>query len=83
MKNVIAATAFTAILFSGVAFADNGLPCTKAQFWISNLDTVPTGAEMHKGSAEIAIAAHVLKPRLKPQSSTQMAQNSTPVQSKI
>ncbi len=87
MKNVITATAFATMLLSGAAAADNGFPCTTAQFWISGIDTVPTGAEMHKRSAEIAIAAHVLKPRLKPllkpRASTQLAQQSVLAGSEI
>ena len=79
MKNIITVTTFATMMLSGVAFADNALPCTKVQFWISGIDTVPVGAEMHKGSVKISIAAHVLKP----QPSPKLAQQFAAVESKI
>ena len=62
MKRITTTIAFTAMMMTGSAMADT-FPTTKLQLWVTSLPTVPAGAEMHKQSVQVNIAAMTLKPR--------------------
>jgi len=64
-KATTTAATFAAMIFAGTAMANNTFPCSKTQFWITSMPTVPAGAETHKNNHQISIAAVTLKPRQK------------------
>ena len=62
MKSITTAIAFASMMIAGSAMAD-GFPTTKLQLWVTSLPTVPAGAEMHRESVQVNIAALTLKPQ--------------------
>jgi len=64
MKQFTTIASFAAMIIAGSAMADNTFPCSKAQFWITSMPTVPAGAEMNRNNHQINIAATVLQPRI-------------------
>jgi len=65
INTIATATTFAAIIFAGTAMADNTFPCSKAQFWITSMSTVPAGADSHRNNHQINIASAVLQPRVR------------------
>ena len=64
MKRITTTIAFASMMIAGSAMAD-GFPTTKLQLWVTSLPTVPAGAEMHRDTTQVNIAALTLKPRQK------------------
>jgi len=64
MKHIATITTFAAMIFAGSSMADNAFPCSKAQFWITSMETVPAGAQMHRNNQQINVAERVLNKRV-------------------
>ena len=65
MKISTAIVVTTVVMFAGTVAraADDTLPCSKTQLWVTSLPTTPAAVNAHRYSAGISMASVVLQPR--------------------